>query len=64
MISPWIEDNTDLARLFTGPGAGTELKKVEDFSFACPAGEKKYFQKEIRIRLYSVPGAAQPEQKE
>ena len=62
MISPLIENNTDLARLFTGPAAGTELKKLQDFCFACLPEHKKYFRKEIRVRLYSVPGAAQPAQ--
>jgi len=60
MISPWVDDNPDLARLFAGPAAGTDPKQVQDFAFACPPGERKYFSGAIQLRLYRVPGAALP----
>jgi tetratricopeptide (TPR) repeat protein len=54
LISPFIDDNTELLKLYQPSNDLSDLQRVESFGFGCDPADQKFFKDEIRIRLYSV----------
>ena len=54
LISPFIDDNAEMLKLYQPPNDLSDSRRVESFSFDCAPADQKFFKTEIRIRLYSV----------
>jgi tetratricopeptide (TPR) repeat protein len=54
LISPFINDNTELLKLYQPSNDLSDSQRVESFGFGCVPADQKFFKNEIRIRLYSV----------
>jgi tetratricopeptide (TPR) repeat protein len=54
LISPFIDDNTELLKLYQPSNDLSDLQRVESFGFGCDPADQKFFKNEIRIRLFSV----------
>jgi tetratricopeptide (TPR) repeat protein len=54
LISPFIDDNTELLKLYQPAHDLSDCQRVESFGLGCDPADHRFFKDEIRIRLYSV----------
>ena len=56
MVSPFISDNLGMLQFYRPGDDLNDMRKIEVLGFSCDPGDEKYFRKDIRIRMYSIPG--------
>jgi tetratricopeptide (TPR) repeat protein len=54
LISPFIDDNSELLKLYQPAHDLSDGQRVESFGLSCDPSDHRFFKDEIRIRLYSV----------
>jgi hypothetical protein len=54
LLNPFIGGVQDLIKFYRPGEDLASLRKVESFGFFCDPGDEKYFQKNLRVRLYAV----------
>jgi tetratricopeptide (TPR) repeat protein len=54
LISPFIDDNSELLKLYQPAHELSDGQRVESFGLSCDPADHRFFKDEIRIRLYSV----------
>ena len=58
LLSPFIQTNEELVKLYEAASGPKGLPRVEKIAFECRPGDEKYFNKEIEVRFYAVPKPA------
>jgi hypothetical protein len=59
MLTPLIENNSDLLNFYSRRDDTGKLRSIEDFMFYCEPGDRHFFDKEVRVRLYAIPPPTQ-----
>ena len=59
MLTPPIENNSDLLNFYSSHNDTGKLRRIEDFTFYCEPGDRPFFDKEVRVRLYAIPPPTQ-----
>jgi hypothetical protein len=59
LLTPFIGDTRDLLKFYRPGNDLNDFKRIESFGFFCDPGDEKFFQKDIHVRLYSVPRPSQ-----
>jgi hypothetical protein len=54
LLTPFISDDGDLLAFYRAGKRPNDLQRVESIGFFCAPADRKYFQADIRIRLYSA----------